>query len=128
MCEQATELQHEWGFERGDYFTSIAQADFAEKNGKQMVSIVNDFWIEDELTKKRKPTAWIWLPRQDQLQDMIGDFNIAYETIWSYMAYNAAGATAFDFISMEQFILQIYMRESFDKQWNGNEWTRKLGE
>jgi len=70
----------------------------------------------------------IWLPRQDQLQEMVvthktrwgfdklvSDF---YDTIILQGAFTENHAT----ISMEQLWLAFVMKEKHNKVWTGNEW------
>jgi len=68
----------------------------------------------------------VWLPRQDQLQDMVWDslgtycsnkMNSLTWGVWDF--YN----TIDDVDSMEQLWLAFVMRELYNKQWNGNEWA-----
>ena len=77
----------------------------------------------------------IWLPRQDQLQDMMND-NVRNTVFLSGMYKLAAlrkyssghSDTDFALKSFEQMWLAIVMYEKFNKTWNGDSWkmnTRK---
>lgn len=68
--------------------------------------------------------TYVWLPRQDELQAMIGDFSDCDDVLDRY--YNAE---RHDFMgwdtkadSMEQLWLALVMREKWGKVWNGKEW------
>jgi len=72
---------------------------------------------------------FIWLPHQDQLQDMlpykIGD---AKDNFWSALADLFEWAYHekwLDYIplSMEQLWLAFVMKEKYHKVWDGNEWA-----
>ena len=70
---------------------------------------------------------YTWLPRQDQLQNMvifpdhpyyqIGRFNVTIDE-WCDKNYLASGA------SMEQLWLAFVMKEKYNKVWNGEEWIK----
>jgi hypothetical protein len=78
---------------------------------------------EYSLNRYYKP---IWLPRQDQLQEMVWDClskfctdkmdNLAW-CLWSQ--YNKME----DVDSMEKLWLSVTMKEKFKKKWNGEDWT-----
>ena len=60
-----------------------------------------------------------WLPRQDQLQDMLGDtLSLQYfdELHDAYQLYGSYAKTH------EQLWLAYVMYEKFGKKWNGKEW------
>jgi len=69
----------------------------------------------------------IWLPRQDQLQEMIESENDEFkleslhrETI--NLNYTSAG-TCLNY-SMEQLWLAFVMKKKYGKEWNGKEWRK----
>jgi len=70
----------------------------------------------------------IWLPRQDQLQEMARE-NLDYtETIWGlhsaffYKTKREEQYYSQNFTSMEQLWLAFVMKERYSKIWNGEEW------
>ncbi len=72
-----------------------------------------------------------WLPRQDQLQEMVWREN-AQHTLLDF--YNGAGGLFnegqkywLQFISMEQLWLAFVMKEKYNKVWNGKEWIKSKG-
>jgi len=80
----------------------------------------------------------VWLPRQDQLQEMVGDYGLIYcflyayfretsgENNWSNKSCSNADTYWQQFGSMEQLWLAFVMRERFGKVWNGEEWLKGL--
>jgi len=84
----------------------------------------------EESDKPFKPDA-IWLPRQDQLQKMIGDYSevmsdmVGYGYImvteqknhnaWKYCHWS-------EYESMEEFWLHAGMRGMYDKVWDDDSW------
>ena len=74
--------------------------------------------------------GWVWLPRQDQLQEMcqpiaidelIRRFFERYHR-W-FMSQDAPTACH---VSMEQLWLAFVMKEKFGKVWNGEDWIDKV--
>ncbi len=75
----------------------------------------------------------IWLPRQDQLQELMGSYDDCLELIYwwketgkiiirgddkeDYWLYSSS-----DFNSMEQFLLAAVMFRNYDKIWGGEDW------
>jgi len=65
---------------------------------------------------------FIWLPRQDQLQAMMG------ETIWLLLIHFGKFLTdgyVHRFTSMEQLWLAFVMKENYNKTWNSEEWIKE---
>ncbi len=86
--------------------------------------------------------TYIWLPRQDQIQEMIGGFQECLEIIvnlygdnefFSYLGL--PGVTPFvarlelgaRFKSMEELWLSIYMHGKHKKIWDGSKWVKVEG-
>lgn len=67
----------------------------------------------------------VWLPRQDQLQEMLKDkfswrnLYAYYDKMKEYARVSFLGATQ----THEQLLLQIVMLEKYNKKWNGEEWV-----
>jgi len=76
-----------------------------------------------------------WLPRQDQLQAMVGSYNECFDLLDRecnpdrgdfaklHYAYHSLGVLPFN--SMEQLWLAFVMSERFRKYWNGEDWVSK---
>lgn len=105
---------------------------------------VRDFTIDDErqglvvicdtegLIEYRKG-SFIWLPRQDQLQEMIGGDQVryfytdySYDTMpnhWElYREPYENEQKRYDGQSIEQCFLKVIMAEKFNKIWKNGEW------
>lgn len=75
----------------------------------------------------------VWLPRQDQIQDMMGmvevDSGVWVIKLVSYMQnhqkFYRSGRVkkSYSTASMEQLWLAFYMHEKHKKVWNGKEWV-----
>ena len=124
MCEKAEEIQEGKGkIERGDCW--------CWKSYPSKVYFRTEKYPLEMLDSRNKRTSnnKIWLPRQDQLQEMVGDtpyYNIK-NAMWSVLDdfRNFAFATNFkEYIplTMEQLWLAFVMKEKHSKIWNGNAW------
>ena len=75
---------------------------------------------------------YIWLPRQDQLQEMIGLYGYKFSFWQSYHpekpkelyweGERAIGQWCIRALSMEQLWLAFYMSENHNKVWSGTKW------
>ena len=114
MCGKTKEIQDMWGARSGDFCFNIDK-DIIDVCG---VDEYDDLQIRGE----------IWLPRQDQLQEMINTDDalwrtgrlarMFYEFIqnWGVITYIP---------SMEQSWLAFIMSEKYGKDWDGNDWISK---
>jgi hypothetical protein len=74
-----------------------------------------------------------WLPRQDQLQDMVKNvgivsfsnnlFDLDFEFSNFIMEFRSSYLSKFK--TMEQLWLAFVMNEKFNKKWNGHEWIKQ---
>ena len=71
-----------------------------------------------------EPKEWAWLPRQDQLQEMV--FSIIPKTAldkFGLIAFMQFASEEMDGAnSMEQLWMAFVMKEVYNKVWNGEEW------
>lgn len=95
MCRKAKEIQ--------DQFDPLEVNNF-----------IDSTFIEDAPTHNIYER--IWLPRQDQLQNMAGDDWFNY--------YFVLQRECKGFSSAEQAGLSIVMRRKYGKAWNGSEWIK----
>lgn len=140
MCEKAEEIQSSYfggreiisrenpimanwvdNFESGDFI-------FCRKNKRVVVLYFNEHHGNPPEKYTNKKWA-IWLPRQDQLQEMVFDKDTPYNTIIQRFMYdwlkqtNYEGFTATFYVkSMEQLWLAFVMKKRFNKIWNGEDW------
>jgi hypothetical protein len=128
MCERATEIQsvrpRGKEFEDGDFVGWL----HGTESGYRVSYPAQDF--PDE-----RGSGDIWLPRQDQLQEVVIDkidcpSHSAFAIIinlGSRFLRMAQDTATFDywiqFLSMEQLWLAFVMHEKYNKKWNGQEWA-----
>lgn len=107
--------------------TYIKMCERAEEIQEMSHAIVNDEtdYYHFRGTLEDLPTKGIWLPRQDQLQEMV---NI--KTVEQFSESNLFAGDGFyppmiigDNWSMEQFWLSFVMKERWNKTWNCEDWT-----
>ncbi len=113
MCEKAEEIQECYDMAKYPY--------------------PNLFWYNNELHFLNNLKVGIWLPRQDQLQEMIGktypepyfmltDWIIENESKIDENMNNPCFANT---ESMEQLWLAFVMKEKYNKIWNGEDWINE---
>jgi hypothetical protein len=118
MCEGIEEIQQQWQPEFGDFYVSMS------------LSLTSPCQlIMSDLEKKvsyLKTIKAVWLPRQDQLQEMVmenyatpWDLAIAFSNV--LMGENASYFDNFD--SMEKLWFAFITLEKYKRKWNDGEWV-----
>jgi len=123
MCEKAEEIQKEWKDNSGDFY--VSKTDHSTQGIRHNI-----------LISTRSKKDCIWLPRQDQLQDIIKDNYTDKETnipflhpynhmLWDLVDRLNQGDYCIKFgVSMEQLWLAFVMEEKYNKTWNGKDWIK----
>lgn len=133
MCDKATELHKQCQYETDDWFSQVTG--YSQIDGSKMyelhVRLKCNISFAEEGTDKYRP--FIWLPRQNQLQKMIGSFNSEdFENVPVYACPKYMVEDLFEFAqddckmgltSMEQLWLAFVMKEKFNKTWDGEDWN-----
>jgi hypothetical protein len=161
MCEKAMEIQGAWKPQVGDYIwrkytvfgEEIDNQVWGEDKLKEIIilhfqSSVEGYWAacnregEDRVFKTPEDMAKatsVWLPRQDELQGMVGG---PYQHDIPEMQSIGRHAQLIQLIrdidlfsqqinlksitSMEQLWLAFIMKAKYGKVWNGEDWAREL--
>ena len=112
--ELPDEIRDAWEPTEGDYFAE------EYRNQRTTVDVYYNCPEEDNLGYVDNP---IWLPRQDQLQDMLSD------SIREILFYNQMILDGWDskHTTMEQLWLMLVMDKKYNKVWNGEKWVSKDG-
>ena len=136
LCEKAVEIQELAKYQTGDWFAQETA------NGNKIgigvfvyeESYIFDFVsIPNTLNIRGNP---IWLPTQDQLQEMVGAFEPDSLTLqynfmeWCIPYFGAKGGAIYLWYedsktSMEQLWLAYVMKNLYSKQWNGEDWVKE---
>jgi len=125
MCKKAEEIQdtkwlsakgREYPWEEGDLFSL--------KNNVQMYDSCShsEGFIEPDIYN----TSCIWLPSQEQLQDMvIIEYKHFYALLDVFHMWSIQPTLDRNLIeSMEQLWLAFVMKEKYNKVWNGEDWGK----
>ena len=117
MCGKAQEIQFaHMVFEAGDFYYE----------GRNVITNKPKFSVTPEGDNGKDRTISSmksWLPRQDQLQPLIGD----YTEQCAFLSRNLMTECLFPdptISSMEQLLLTIIMRDKYNKMWNRNDWVK----
>lgn len=117
MCEKAKEIQLAHAvYEAGDFYYEGRDA----ITNKPKFSLTRESDDGKDRTISKMKT---WLPRQDQLQPMMGDYakqcSILYQNLMAEcLVPNSA------IRSMEQLLLRIIMKDQYTKMWDGIDWVK----
>lgn len=106
MCD-CPEIQGEWKPIEGDLYFF---------HGAKTFSIYSGMCIDFIATTD------IWLPRQDEIQEMIRG---RYGWIWPLHKFEKFDPDLEHIDSMEQLWLAFYMYEKHKKIWDGEKWRNK---
>lgn len=121
MCEKAVEIQSNWELNEGDFyysqygcFVSVIDKDYGDIDKRE---------LED-----RNRDEYIWLLRQDQLQEMVHyrenqDWDEVFANFCNYMdSIYDDEIDMYGVDSLEQAWLMFVMKENYRKTWNGEDW------
>ncbi len=133
------EIQEQWQYDGGDFYVHrFWKEDGEQFAGKEIVlNLCESCNVIDscggtkvgEYSPKGK---YIWLPRQDQLQEIYGENDVFkdYPTdrvgrLWNiYKEKGGANRHWIGLTSMEQLWLAFVMKEKFNKVRNGDKWEQ----
>jgi len=130
MCEKATEIQKKWKPKGADFMfnTAVEECCFIRVERTQDRRY-KDYYMD------YNEDRFLWLPRQDQLQEMVKDWDTPSSMFitgvpglfWSdETGYSKEDDKLFDyyseFNSFEQLWLAFVMKEKYNKVWNGTDW------
>ena len=116
QCEKAVEIQDSWKPKNLDIFVT-------KQSHTQPVYPRDYLWDTERIRIMKK--EFIWLPRQDQLQGMVGWTSYAKVThLYGFINRNPShGDVNARLCSMEQLWLAFVMKEKYNKIWNGEDWV-----
>jgi hypothetical protein len=128
MCSLAKEIQCKWNYENGDYIYDTIDGDAGVW-----------YWHHAKDTND-----WVWLPRQDQLQELCIKFFIRMMNMSEYDAFvrllesysswlkdvhniiwNVGGEYK-EVDSFEELMLSYAMEMIHGKKWDGENWVKAL--
>jgi hypothetical protein len=131
MCAVADEIQKVWELSDGDFY-------YNQKRKDKSVIVVLNGWLNSRTSFDRfHQSDYSWLPRQDQLQEMImslynGDdpiYKIATKNsqcdilLRRFKKFTLAEVSLLRLTTFEQLWLAFIMKEKYNKIWDGNKWV-----
>lgn len=140
MCERAAEIQALWKPDTGDYVFCKVEVEPGKEREVDILSGDAEAgyrghdrgscpgYITIGYSGKRDFQAdHIWLPRQDQSQDMVG-YSVGTLVVAFREWCETARPVHADMksqinLTMEQLWLAFVMKEKYNKVWNGEDWT-----
>lgn len=120
MCEKAIEIQSIRKYEDGSLE--------AESNTKKpYVGFICTHCDDEHGVDSAYLDGNIWLPRQDQLQDMVYKNQTIEELIadfnrWFGIFIDSIPLWFDNYTTLEQLWLAYVMQKKFSKQWDGKDW------
>lgn len=130
MCKQAKEIQELWKPQEGDWclhHDDVELVCLGDEWQKPDLRPFCDFGdpADFDWYKKQIKEAF-WLPRQDQLQEMIKPGLYANHPAWNvlFQFYDYMKVHRKGFDSFEQAWLIFVMKANYNKVWNGKEWNQ----
>jgi len=144
MCEKAVDIQELYGKSIKKEI-SESYGDFICEKGKiyvinehSAVNIIKTWVLSTTINLKGLPESkrdlvgitYIWLPRQDQLQDMVFNtfINDKTRTLYTILIclenFEVENKIFSENWSMEQLWLAFVMQEKYNKKWNGKDWVK----
>ena len=124
MCD-CEEVQGQWKCEMGDWYFCQCK-DIPGYPDGYSVSVIFDGDADIRSSDLPKSHTDTWLPRQDQIQEMMGESqNCRYllKRLNDWCGDHAYGWMLY--ASMEQLWLAFYMHEKHNKTWDGEAWVNK---
>jgi len=114
MCEKAEEIQKKWILQDGDLFFHRGRNNYC----------ISGIFMKSKFLRKYVGTRNIlWLPRQDQLQEMVIDnCESLNHLLYKILSFHADSHRKYT--SMEQLWLAFVMKEKYSKIWDGKEWVK----
>ena len=141
MCEKATEIQGEWDSQVGDWYTP--KRDLFEDNsgsewkieGENLVFKKGDIYCAgSDGFQGFESTGWcdwsgsigdfsllIWLPRQDQLQEMVVENYVSHRKMFVCFGFYCAEYGDINY-SGEKLWLMFVMYKKHNKEWVNGDW------
>lgn len=133
MCD-CPEIQDKWvpskaDVAKGDFVGFVAEANTVDAMGGGTYHSISLSRFSNDKDSFGK-YAWyrkgelVWLPRQDQLQGMMGKYWRTQNLRFYCDVFAPTDKYYCKFDSMEQLWLGFAMHELHEKQWNGKRWIK----
>ena len=127
MCERAEEIQRYGRSRPVGYYGYWQPGDFYFRKGEDEVKVYEEIAADEGYYSNNRLDSAIWLPRQDQLQEMgkdkgqPSDYGLIAR-MYQFVFGDGADFNDHQCYSMEQLWLAFVMKELYGKVWSGEEW------
>ena len=111
MCEQAKEIQKWWFPDICDLYY-----DKLEMETKPITFLAEKIW----LSERSRGCNFIWLPIQEQLQEMID--SKPYNLFYIFRHWYESSANIYKGITWNELWFAFVMHEKYNKVWTGEKW------
>jgi hypothetical protein len=126
MCKQAEEIQEAWKPKSGDFVAWPKSGPITSTTRRKVVVLYFNTHHGSPPQKYTDTKQCIWLPREDQLQEMTIFAGYPFLLLEAMYTRQKGGTfTIYKFGSLEQLWLAFVMHEKYGKIWNGEEWANK---
>jgi len=137
MCQKAEEIQIEWKPKVGDWVIDVWNRErplviCAVRDNPDYFYLSDQFASDKENIYQNHISKLYWLPRQDQLQEMLNLKVIKYGLLNKidnilYKVYKDKYISGFAFDSFEQLWLAFVMYKKYGKIWDNKkeEWIKR---
>ena len=125
MCEKAKEIQElhtNNNLEAGNVYVSKYYFDYKVLNDNDIAEVYYD---DGYNCGDRNYRYYCWLPRQDQLQDILKDTHWTVYGYFEQITKFMSDSGSMDW-SWEQVWLGFAMKEKYNKIWNGTDWEKEI--
>ena len=135
MLKAAPEIQEQWGRLPGDYVYNIGMEEIIIFNRQKTIPEYTISYTTEGHARTMTNEEWcksinIWLPYQDQLQDMItvprtheNKPTIMHKVDALHAWMHAHKPHTYQYTSGEQLWLAFAMLLNYNKVWTGKEWS-----
>ena len=114
MCD-CPEIQGQWESEVGDFY-------FVKDRLFRPTKIVDVYEGRGHALLPREAN-YGWLPRQDQIQEMLGTF--IWTSVLMEKCFNGEYPSELQMDTWEKRWLHLYMQNKHQKIWDGKKWIKK---
>ena len=129
MCDQAVEIQEQAPTKCSDFPVTNCLRIFTDICGEWWADRVNkpSWWYERKGEIVCYDPLYVWLPRQDELQEMVNDKSALWPTVTlarRFLQFIESWQDLTHIPSMEQLWLAFVMKEKWGKVWVNGDWVK----
>lgn len=129
MCDQAVEIQEQAPTKCSDLPVTNCLRVFTDICGEWWADRINkpSWWYERKGEIMCYDPLYVWLPRQDELQEMVNDKSVPWPAVTlarRFLRFIESWQILTHIPSMEQLWLAFVMKEKWGKVWVNDDWVK----